>query len=216
MTLNHLSRVNFLPVVFDIETEGLDPFKNKVLAIAWKVGHENPIAMCVKKENAAGEKQLLDLFFSKLNSLSEVGSEEGIRPLLVGYNILGFDIPFLTTRAIVNGMIEESATLRKFYRVDLMHLVTRYLRTNNKHMKLKEVAEALGIGVVDEVEGADVPELFEEENYKAIMEHCISDVKLAYQLMLKLKPLIEYNVQRRYNLGFVELICDRGVSSDRV
>ena len=212
--MNGVFRVKFLPVVFDIETEGLDPFKNKVLAIAWKVGHENPIAMCMEKGNAATEKQLLDLFFSKLNSLSEVASEEDIRPLLVGYNILGFDIPFLTTRAIVNGMIEKSATLRKFYRVDLMHLVTRYLRTNNKHMKLKEVAEALGIDVVDEVEGADVPELFEEENYRAILGHCVSDVMLAYQLMLKLKSLIEYNVQKRYNLGFVELICDRGVRND--
>jgi len=206
MMNTYLSRLKFLPVVFDIETAGLDPFRGCVLAIAYKIGNEKPFAMCMEKENAVTEKQLLDLFFSELNSLSEVCSEDGVHPLLVGYNILGFDIPFLTTRAILNGMVEESAMLRKFYRADLMYIITRYLRTNNKHMKLKEVAEALGIDVADEVNGADVPKLFEEENYKAILKHCVSDVELTYLLMLRLKPLIEHNVEKRYNLGKVELL----------
>jgi len=198
-----MTRLRLLPIVFDIETSGLDPFKDRVLAIAYKMGSNKPRVMCIGNRNAASEKLLLDEFFSRLSLLK---AEENVCPLLIGYNIDGFDIPFLTTRAILNGMVEESAMLRKFYRADLMHIVTRYLRTNNRHMKLKDVAEALGIDVVDEVNGSDIPRLFEEGNYEAIVKHCISDVELTYQLMLKLKPLVEHNVERRYKSGKVELL----------
>jgi len=198
---------SLLPVVFDIETTGLDPFKDELVAIAWKVGKEHPRSVCVALAGPPTEKQLLASFFSELDGLSEMCYEDDTYLLLVGYNIVGFDIPFLTTRAIVNGMVEEGAALRQLYRVDLMHLVTRYLRTDNKYMKLKDVAEALGIEVDDEVSGADVSKLLDEGNYRAILKHCISDVELAYQLMLKLKPLVEHYIEGKYDLEVVRIMC---------
>jgi len=200
-----LTTAKLLPIVFDIETTGLDPFTDTTLAITYKVGFKKPIVFHID-DNGVDEKLVLRRFYFNLDSIAADSSKDGVSLVLVGYNIDSFDIPFLTTRAILNGMIEHSATLRKYYRADLMYIVTRYLKTDKKHMKLKDVAKALGIEVNDDVNGSDVPRLFEEGNYEAIVKHCISDVELTYQLTLKLKPLIEHNVERRYKSGKVELL----------
>jgi len=173
------------PLILDIETTGLDPFESRVVAVGYTNSDVRKVLM---DEN---EHELLKSFMEDIIGKNYV---------FVGYNIQYFDLPFLTARLLKNEESLAARDLRRFYRVDLMTVVQRYLRTNRKYCKLQEVCDFLGFRVPDDRTGSDIPLLYEKGNLEEIRRHCIADLRKTYELYLRLHPLCVHNLFVRYGV----------------
>jgi len=190
--------VELTPVILDIETTGLDPFSDRIVAIGVQRGED--VRVFINKN----ELRVIWDFFEFLTAVHKPLETQ----VLVGYNIHNFDLPFITTRAIKHGLTVDAGYLRKMYRADLMTIVTRYLNTRNRNLSLKTIAEFLGIRVNDAISGSDIPVLWEKGDFDAIAQHCLSDIYLTQQLLKRLKYLVEHNIERRYEIESVSLGVD--------
>jgi len=182
-------RVKLIPVVFDIETLGVDPLEHEVVAI----GYRTPAMH--KTEVLIGDEQLIiEDFLYKL---------AGRNICLVGYNIRGFDVPFLTARALKHRIHEDLINVLVHPpKIDLMTVVSWYLLpSKQKFPKLSEIAGFLGIEYDTEYTEAMVPKIWREGNVDAIYTHCKRDVETEYALFMRLLGICEYLLARRYNLN---------------
>ncbi|RLI75261.1 hypothetical protein DRP05_15085 [Archaeoglobales archaeon] len=191
------------PVFLDIETTGLSPLNDEIVAVGIRT-----IDFKTKQYNPWEYEKFLD---NKILTRKDFSEDELISAALhylmregaciIGYNVIGFDIPFITARALFNKHnVRTLSLLRQQYRIDLMHVVTRYLLTNNRHVKLNDITQFLGIEVNNQITGKDIPDLYEKGEFEKIEEHCFNDLENTYHLFMKLKDLCIHNLQRRYNL----------------
>ncbi|WP_290597072.1 MULTISPECIES: ribonuclease H-like domain-containing protein [unclassified Archaeoglobus] len=186
------------PVFLDIETTGLDPIptekKTECEIVAIGVGYieDDKLRVEVLSRDEYSED---DMIVKAIYKLTENDSN-----CIIGYNI-SFDIPFISARYLKHEYNSSLVTrLRQLYRVDLMYVVTRYLQPNNKHVKLKEIAEYLGLPYDSEISGRDIPKLYEESKFAEIRAHCQRDIETIFHLFLRLKDLCKHNIQRRYRI----------------
>ncbi len=153
----------------------LSPLTGRVLAI----GYFNP-----QKDKAAingdgtpaGEVQLLTNFWRKYNECRAANRR------LIGFNILGFDVPFLVRRSWLLG-VDVPETLfdpsgRYLDRL-FVDLLARWKCGNNgESVKLDTLARYFGVGAKpDGVSGADFAQLWDTDREKAI-EYLVNDLKL--------------------------------------
>ena len=124
--------------------------------------------------------------------------------MIIGYNIQYFDIPFITARAFKHDQPGLALLMRRMYRADLMHIVSRYLNTSRRYLKLNDVARFLGVKH-DTISGSMVPELYRNGDMQSIVDHCLADIHAIYQISSKLRYLIEHNIERRYDVENVNL-----------
>ncbi len=181
------SMIEFKPFFVDIETLGLDPFESRLIAI----GYDNGTKEVLINED---EKELIENFLDVLNDNSKV--------VLIGYNIIGFDLPFLIARGLKHG-IQEVQKLRTGYIIDLMDVVSRYLTTSKRRwIKQKEICSFLGLDTRDVIDGSEIPRLFEQKEFEKIKQHCLNDLRLTKELFLKLKDLVQHKFMAKY--GFYQ------------
>ena len=106
--------------------------------------------------------------------------------LLVTFNGLTFDLPFLHVRAAILGVAipyQPGVVLRRY--VTQPHADLRAVLTNWDHKTtgtLHEWAHAFGIPVTDETSGADIGAMVEQGDVDGIRAHCASDLQLTAML----------------------------------
>jgi uncharacterized protein YprB with RNaseH-like and TPR domain len=116
---------------------------------------------------------------------------------MVTWNGRGFDIPFLTTRLMKHGL-DPRPFLRKPH-IDLADVVKSRLRLTFTY--LDHVCDFFQIDRKKGPMGLDVPHLYVralEGDKKALMsirEHCLDDLRATRQVFLKLKPLVEQQLE---------------------
>ncbi len=179
-------------IILDIETTGLNPLEDEIVA----VGMRTPDALKVHTAEDNLERALIDRVLVELSRWPN--------PVLVGYNITGFDLPFLTARGLKHSLPVH--VLRDCYRIDLMHVVQRYLLTGKRYCKLSDITAFLDIRVEDDVTGADVPELVRQGRWEEVRTHCRKDVETTYHLFRRLQELALHNLQVRYNVGPLQMV----------
>ncbi len=179
-------------IILDIETTGLNPLEDEIVA----VGMRAPNGLEVHTAENNLERGLIDRVLVELSRWPN--------PVLVGYNITGFDLPFLMARGLKHSLPVH--VLRDCYRIDPMHVVQRYLLTNRKYCKLSEIASFLGIDDEDDVTGSDIPELVRQGRWEEVRTHCAKDVETTYRLFRRLQELALHNLQVRYNLGPLQVV----------
>lgn len=120
------------------------------------------------------EKQILEYFFSDLTETT-----------LVGHNIIGFDIPFLTKRALVLGV-----------KLPPEHILPRSLKPwDNKvfdtmtafgggkeFISLDNLARNLGIKGKGATNGKQVHYMWEQGLHDEIAEYCADDVRIVREI----------------------------------
>ena len=121
---------------------------------------------------------------------SEIFSGEKARPTFVGFNIFGFDLPFLYRRAVILGHTMLALRLMPYvtrwydnteHTIDLMLEWT--LGRYGEHISMRELALALGIEGVDMNEsGAGVPEMYEKGDLDGVVEHLKRDLALLAEI----------------------------------
>ncbi|RLI70187.1 hypothetical protein DRO97_11100, partial [Archaeoglobales archaeon] len=162
------------PVFLDIETTGLSPLEHEIVAIGIKIVEDNIGSVDLQSSGRYESTTVLTREdFSEEELISAALGYLTMGDIcIIGYNITGFDIPFLTARALFNNHATRTLSLlRQQYRIDLMHVVTRYLLTNNRHVKLKDIAQFLGIDTGEnQITGKDIPNLYEKGEFEKIEE----------------------------------------------
>jgi uncharacterized protein len=133
------------------------------------------------------EKSLLSKLSKRLESYD----------VMVTWNGKSFDVPFLTTRLMKHGL-DPRRFLRRQH-VDLADVVKSRLRLTFTY--LDHVCDFFEIDRKKGPMGLDVPSLYvralegDRRASLSIREHCLDDLRATRQLFLKLKPLLEQQLE---------------------
>jgi uncharacterized protein len=117
--------------------------------------------------------------------------------VIVTWNGRSFDLPFLTTRLMKHGL-DPRPILRKSH-IDLADVVKSRLRLTFTY--LDHVCDFFQIDRKKGPMGMDVPHLYvqalegDRKALTAIREHCLDDLQATRQVFLKLKPLLEQQLE---------------------
>jgi uncharacterized protein len=117
--------------------------------------------------------------------------------VLVTWNGRSFDLPFLTTRLMKHGL-DPRPILRKSH-IDLADIVKSRLRLTFTY--LDHVCDFFQIDRKKGPMGMDVPRLYvqavegDRKALTAIREHCLDDLQATRQVFLRLKPLLEQQLE---------------------
>jgi DNA polymerase elongation subunit (family B) len=172
-------------VVLDIETVALDP-SNEKDALDAMTGRVVCIGMLVDDGEAATEITLAGENEQFLVS----GFWNTVRPsdVIVGHNVMDFDIPFLRQRCWILG-IQPSRTIdtRRYYTADVIDTLQLWTNWtgNKKGVTLDALGSALGSGRKTG-EGANVAQWWAEQDIESIKKYCREDVQLTYRVFCRL------------------------------
>ena len=100
---------------------------------------------------------------------------------IVGHNIIGFDLPFIFQRCLVNNIIVEPfVNLAEFNVRGVYDTMHRWWLAAKNRVALDDIAWPLGIpsSATDEVEGSRVFELYQAGRLVEIREYNLNDVRV--------------------------------------
>jgi len=157
-------------VIFDIETTGLDPTKDRITAIGVRNGFGADAI--VDKD----EKYMLKKFW-------EMVKRKYPYLRLVGFNCLGFDMPFILVRSFKHNV--------KILDIKGKVIDLRYvLAHGNKFQKgkLEEYAKLIGLDEkYNNYDGADAIKLWESGQLSELKEYVLGDVHMTYEIYERAK-----------------------------
>ena len=172
-------------VVLDIETVALDPSQEKG-ALDALTGRVVCVGMLIDDGEVATEIMLAGEDERLL--ISEFWN--ALRPgdVIVGHNVMDFDINFLRQRSWILGIQPSRAIdTRKYYTADVID--TLQLWTNwtgsKKGVTLDALGSVLGCGRKTG-EGANVAQWWAEQDIESIKKYCREDVQLTYRVFCRL------------------------------
>ncbi|MEM5852865.1 MAG: ribonuclease H-like domain-containing protein [Candidatus Aenigmatarchaeota archaeon] len=133
-------------------------------------------------EDEADEKEVLAWLKEELKGCEMVITWYGSK----------FDIPFILSRAVVNGL--DLSELSKIPSLDLCEFFRKnFLFSKNS---LSEIAKILNIPKNNEISGKDVLKLYmkstrgDEKSKKMIIEHCLNDLEVMEKIFEKISPYL--------------------------
>jgi hypothetical protein len=122
-----------------------------------------------------GEEQALTDFLAMMRSFDPDIDE------IVGHNIIGFDLPFIFQRCLVNNIVlRPFVNLSEFNVRGVYDTMHRWWLGAKNRVALDDIAWALGIpsSKTDEVEGSRVFELYQAGRLAEIREYNLNDVRV--------------------------------------
>jgi len=152
-------------IVFDIETLGLDPIKDRVTAIGLKTDAEELII------TYKDEKRILNEFWDYL------AKKKYFR--LVGFNSISFDVPFLYLRSFKHNVEVFNVDGRS---IDL-RLVLNHGRAYAKG-KLEEYSKLIGFKTkYHGFSGKHIPLLWKHGKIEELKEYLLQDVRMTHAVL---------------------------------
>jgi DNA polymerase elongation subunit (family B) len=196
-------------VVLDIETVALDPSQEKG-ALDAITGRVVCVGMLIDDGDTASEI----MFAGEDEHVLVSGFWNTVRPgdVIVGHNVLDFDIQFLRQRSWILG-IQPSRIIdtRKYYTsdvIDTLQLWTNWT-SNKKGITLNALGSALGCGRKSG-EGAKVAEWWAVRDIDSIKRYCGDDVRLTYGVYCRLTyqgaKKLALNVEQMFAASEMETI----------
>jgi uncharacterized protein YprB with RNaseH-like and TPR domain len=172
-------------VILDIETTSLEADAGTLVSVGLMsdVGRGEYL----EARRTSEERSLLLKLAKRLESYD----------VMVTWNGRSFDVPFLTTRLMKHG-VDPRPILRKSH-IDLADVVKGRLRLTFTY--LDHVCDFFEIDRKKGPMGLDVPHLYVralEGDRKALLlirEHCLDDLRATRQVFLRLKPLLEQQLE---------------------
>ena len=172
-------------VILDIETTSLEA--DAGVLVGSGLMSEAGRGEYLEARRTSEEKSLLSKLSKRLENYD----------IMVTWNGRSFDIPFLTTRLMKYGL-DPRPLVRKPH-IDLADVVKSRLRLTFTY--LDHVCDFFEIDRKKGPMGLDVPHLYVralEGDRKAlfsIREHCLDDLRATRQIFLKLRPLVEQQLE---------------------
>ena len=146
----------------------INPIDSRIIAIGIRYKGENKIFL------GENEKDILEKFWSEWKSIKDSSGSA----VVVGFNINSFDLPFITTRSLINNVKISPFTIKSV--IDLREKISAYRRGKTRG-KLKEYASLMGLPV-GEIDGSDVAGLCAKKDYDSLKTYLISDLNITDEL----------------------------------
>ncbi len=131
------------------------------------------------------------------------GFQKGL-DLLIGHNILGFDLPFIIQRSVIHGIKPTvNFDLYKFQKTPVFDTMLRWdFYAFKKSTSLKKLCYALGLQCPKsgDIEGSKLYEAFEQGKFEEIRTYCLQDVEATH------------NIWRKMNFKYREEIGSKTIS----
>ena len=161
-----------------IKNAALDAISGQVLAIGYRIEHEQPVVLHV---GDGSEKDVLVAFWKLLDSFDR-------KPQMIGFNIKPFDLPFLIKRSWKHRVTVPYWIRCGRYWNDLVVDLREVwqLGDNRANGSLAAISRHLGLGE-KAGNGAHFHELFKTDLVAAI-NYCLRDVQLTQQVSDILLP----------------------------
>ena len=159
-------------------------FEDKVILICLKIKKE----LVFLKEWESDEKEVLTQFY---RFLKEEEKKETVT--LVGWNIVRFDVPFLTYRLwkhCINSLYDIFEVFRKTYWRDLRQCLLPFNKYKFKGLSEEETAKRFKIQP-PLYSNKDVASFYERKDFEAIEKHTLSELKFLSDLSWKMRDLEE-------------------------
>jgi uncharacterized protein YprB with RNaseH-like and TPR domain len=158
-------------VMFDVETTGLTPYEGKVTLIG------------IKREGRVKQWKLWEIKDEAKMIIQAIEEIMKVDETIVGYNNLKFDVPFMTERLKILGKWKQ-----EFYEIYKKKWFDLYQYLGNDLRSLRLWLRRAGIKRdYPELDGRDMPSLFERGEYKKIEQHNIDDLNTSEKLFIFLK-----------------------------
>jgi hypothetical protein len=164
----------------------------RVLAIGMIVEHDWQVVHCglLGRERPSGrfhldERRTLRSFWKMLNDFN-AGCD-----LIIGHNIMDFDLPFLYKRSRINRIHPSILLSFARYRSAPIYDTMREWAHWNPHaaqISLMELAEILKVGITktEGMEGSRVYDEFLAGNHDRIAEYCVRDVQMVRAIFYRM------------------------------
>jgi DNA polymerase elongation subunit (family B) len=171
---------SFFPVTAQVVTIGMLECETDRAFVYYQVPGEQPQRTKEGETeyfSASNEKQLLELFWSRIDKYDQ----------FVTFNGRSFDCPFLMIRSAVHRMRASKNLMPDRYRssahIDLMEKLT-FLGATRRRFSLHMWCTAFGIKSpkAEGVSGHDVKNLFAEGRHMDIARYCLGDVAATREL----------------------------------
>jgi DNA polymerase elongation subunit (family B) len=156
-----------------VTNAGLEADLCEIVAVGWQHADEN----CghVFTRASSHERELLTALWQEIEQRA-----------IIGFNVLGFDLPVLVRRSQILEVPYPRLNLDRYRtpHVDLLETLT----FNGKltYRTLGFYARLFGIPNHDQHKGADIAQLVAKEDWGAVANHCRSDVELTAALARRL------------------------------
>jgi uncharacterized protein YprB with RNaseH-like and TPR domain len=172
-------------VIFDIETTSLEADAGVLVSAG--LMSDTGRSEYLEARRTSQEKSLLSKLSRRLEGYD----------VMITWNGRSFDIPFLTTRLMKHGL-DPRSLLRKSH-IDLADVVKSRLRLTFTY--LDHVCDFFQIERKKGPMGLDVPHLYvqalegDRKASSSIRDHCLDDLRATRQVFLRLKPLVEQQLE---------------------
>lgn len=161
----------------------LDPYAGQIVCLGFQTNSDDApqVYVCHDEQDEAEELARIAQWIQPAN----------VHRHVLGYRIIGFDWPWLVTRARLLGVRFPDLDTRKYGNRDITDLWSLLTFDGNLPegafpRRLKTICRRFGIPVEDDTDGADVATLAREGRWDAIADHCRSDVALTVALAARL------------------------------
>ena len=125
------------------------------------------------------EKELLEGFWLKWKDIMRGGSFVKI----VGFNIKGFDLPFIVTRSFIHNVGIFPFILKSV--IDIREKISAY-HYGKTRGRLKEFGAFMGIETMD-VDGSDVFELCKNNDMEKLVEYLKNDLLITDEMFKRIR-----------------------------
>ena len=164
--------------------QALDSMKGVILCIAWAFDDEEPSLFYNLEPQSPisiGEQVLICSFMKSVEPfMSKYGS---MRPMWVGHNARSFDLTWLWRKAMKYRLYNLAQRIpRDRYSKDVEDTMEMWASDYKDHVSLDSVAQFLGVGGKNGMNGGMVYDYFIQGRHNDIAEYCKDDVKLVREV----------------------------------
>jgi predicted PolB exonuclease-like 3'-5' exonuclease len=160
-----------------LEQASLDWNTCRIVALGTQTDASNEPSVITCPDETV-EKSAIERFWTMVYGHGGIYSS---RPILVGYNVLRFDLPVLIQRSRYLGVKAAPVSLKPYDNRDVMDLF-RMLTfddvkcTSVMERSLDNFCRQFGIDITDVFSGEDIPRLVRDGRWDEVREHCRCDV----------------------------------------
>jgi 3'-5' exonuclease len=162
-------------IIEAIDKTSFDGGLGHVCCIGWAVDDEQVNSSYMRNVTPEGEKSIINDFFYSAKGRMATGY---LTPTIVGHYISGFDIRFLTQRAIVLGVMIPNWWPHEIkpWGNEIFDTMIKWAGAKGT-VSLDNLCFALGVEGKGDIDGSMVAQMFKDGKHKEIASYCRDDVE---------------------------------------
>lgn len=169
------------------ERQSIDPYAGRIVCIGWQTDQDaDPqVLLCpTEDDEVAALLRVARVIWATSRHV-------------VGFRVIGFDWPWLVTRARILGVAFPQLETRKYGNRDITDLHSLLTFDGNcpeaaMRRSLTNFARRFGIPVTDTTRGSDIADMMLRADWTGIRSHCVSDVSVTVALARKLVVIADH------------------------